>query len=283
MPSPSKPWRLGEDEEEAEEIPSGSEGTWPPPFGPGLPRTCLHLLLALAFVGPPTGISGMEKISYRKGISAFFLFLPDGANSDSDAPLRRTQRRAKVRDGSGGRDADDELDPEGADLCADGETMTICVPVDYMKFELPEEGERATHVSIGVDIKDIPKVNDKDFSITINAYFIVKWSDQRLIVAKRNRTAEAERRRWRERERERQRAAADSRKKKRRRKKKKKQKMIQQQQQERELRWRRPTPAPTSSSSSSSSSSTERPHTTMASRCGFRIFKSSIYWGTKNA
>ena len=35
--------------------------------------------------------------------------------------------------------------------------MRICIPEDYMKFELPREGE-ATHVSIGVDIKDIPKV-----------------------------------------------------------------------------------------------------------------------------
>ncbi len=67
-----------------------------------------------------------------------------------------------------------------AELCADGETLTICVPEDYMKFELPEEGEKATHVSIGVDVKDIPKVNDKDFSITMNAYFIVKWTDRRL-------------------------------------------------------------------------------------------------------
>ena len=41
----------------------------------------------------------------------------------------------------------------------------------------------------GVDIKDIPKVNDKDFSITLNAYFIVKWQDRRLIVEKRNRTS----------------------------------------------------------------------------------------------
>ena len=183
------------------------------------------------------------------------MFL-DGA--DSGVGRQRQQRRAKIRDGSGGRDADDELDPEGADLCADGETMTICVPVDYMKFELPEEGERATHVSIGVDIKDIPKVNDKDFSITINAYFIVKWRDQRLIVAKRNRTAEAERRRWRERQR------AEGRKKRRRKKK-----LMMQQQQEREQRRReqerrrRPTPTPTPFSSSTSSSTTER---TMASR-----------------
>merc|ERR1712018_560718 len=64
----------------------------------------------------------------------------------------------------------------------------ICVPEDYIKFELPEE-DRPTNVSIGVDIKDIPKVNDKDFSITLNAYFIVKWQDRRLIVERRNRTS----------------------------------------------------------------------------------------------
>mgnify|MGYP002044804375 FL=1 len=73
-------------------------------------------------------------------------------------------------------------------MCADGERTRICVPGDYVKFELPEE-DRATYVSIGVDIKDIPKVNDKDFSITMNAYFIVKWQDRRLIVEKRNRTS----------------------------------------------------------------------------------------------
>ena len=34
----------------------------------------------------------------------------------------------------------------------------------------------------GVDIKDIPKVSDRDFSVTLNAYFIVKWKDPRIIV-----------------------------------------------------------------------------------------------------
>ena len=76
----------------------------------------------------------------------------------------------------------------GKRFCADGERTRICVPADYIKFELPEH-ERATYVKVGVDIKDIPKVNDKDFSITMNAYFIVKWQDRRLIVEKRNRTS----------------------------------------------------------------------------------------------
>ena len=78
--------------------------------------------------------------------------------------------------------------PHRVKMCADGERTRICVPDDYIKFELPEE-DRPTNVSIGVDIKDIPKVNDKDFSITLNAYFIVKWQDRRLIVERRNRTS----------------------------------------------------------------------------------------------
>ena len=35
--------------------------------------------------------------------------------------------------------------------------MRICLPPDYMKFELPQD-ETTNVVSIGVDIKDIPKV-----------------------------------------------------------------------------------------------------------------------------
>ena len=37
------------------------------------------------------------------------------------------------------------------------EVMRICLPPDYMKFELPDD-ESSNIVSIGVDIKDIPKV-----------------------------------------------------------------------------------------------------------------------------
>ena len=40
-------------------------------------------------------------------------------------------------------------------------------------------------------ISPIFKVNDKDFSITLNAYFIVKWRDDRLIVMDRNRDGNA--------------------------------------------------------------------------------------------
>ena len=61
--------------------------------------------------------------------------------------------------------------------CMTGEAKTICLPKDYVKFELPPN--QPITVSIGIDIKDIPSVSDKDFSITLIAYFIVKWFDSR--------------------------------------------------------------------------------------------------------
>ena len=81
-----------------------------------------------------------------------------------------------------------EEEKENKNFCAVGETKRICIPKDYMKYELPTE-EGATDVWIGVDIKDIPKVDDKDFSITLNAYFIAKWFDERLEISLRNRTS----------------------------------------------------------------------------------------------
>ena len=58
-------------------------------------------------------------------------------------------------------------------LCSAGEFTRICIPEDYMKFELPSTTE-PTAVTIGVDIKDIPKVKDKDFSLfSSNLLFIM--------------------------------------------------------------------------------------------------------------
>ena len=59
----------------------------------------------------------------------------------------------------------------------------MCIPENYQKYDLPNM-TGPTFVTIGVDIKDIPKVSDQDFSITLNAYFNVKWRDPRLLVSK---------------------------------------------------------------------------------------------------
>merc|ERR1711953_1396764 len=39
-----------------------------------------------------------------------------------------------------------------------------------------------TEVNVGIDIKDIPKIADKEFSVTLNAFFVVRWKDERLVI-----------------------------------------------------------------------------------------------------
>ena len=63
-------------------------------------------------------------------------------------------------------------------VCAKGDA--ICIPANYSKFDLPDES--LTTVSVGIDIKDIPKIDDKEFSITLNAFFVVRWTDARMII-----------------------------------------------------------------------------------------------------
>ena len=63
-------------------------------------------------------------------------------------------------------------------VCAKGDA--ICIPSNYSKFDLPNED--LTTVNVGIDIKDIPKIDDKEFSITLNAFFVVRWTDARMII-----------------------------------------------------------------------------------------------------
>ena len=65
-----------------------------------------------------------------------------------------------------------------AKVCAKGQS--ICIPKNYTKFDLPND--TLTEVSIGIDIKDIPNINDKDFSVTLNAFFVVQWNDKRFVI-----------------------------------------------------------------------------------------------------
>ena len=76
--------------------------------------------------------------------------------------------------------------------------ISISIPHGYSKNSLPNKTQ--THINIGkhslhkshcdpfpclppgIDIKDIPNVNDHDFSITINGFFLVRWFDHRLII-----------------------------------------------------------------------------------------------------
>ena len=62
-------------------------------------------------------------------------------------------------------------------LCAN--RNALCIPSNYSKFELPQEN--ANIIRIGVDIKDITKIDEKESTITMTGYFIVKWIDNRII------------------------------------------------------------------------------------------------------
>jgi len=71
------------------------------------------------------------------------------------------------------------LHPARTGDCYKGGEHMICLPDNYQKYDLPLHQD-AVRVYIEVHIKDIPKVSDQDFSITLDAYFNVKWEDRRL-------------------------------------------------------------------------------------------------------
>jgi hypothetical protein len=43
-------------------------------------------------------------------------------------------------------------------------------------------GGHAMNVSIGFDNFEILKIDDRDFTVEINAYLIVKWKEPRVII-----------------------------------------------------------------------------------------------------
>ena len=60
---------------------------------------------------------------------------------------------------------------------------SVCIPTNYSKYDLPKS-EDLTAVSLGVDIIDIPKIDDNDFIISVDAYLSIQWIDPRLIIDK---------------------------------------------------------------------------------------------------
>ena len=83
----------------------------------------------------------------------------------------------------------DKLCKPAADAVSEDATLSfsklnrfkiINILQDYSKFDLPNETQ--TVVNVGIDIKDIPKIADKEFSVTLNAFFVVRWKDERLVI-----------------------------------------------------------------------------------------------------
>ena len=63
-------------------------------------------------------------------------------------------------------------------LCAN--RNALCIPSNYSKFELPD-ANRPNTIKIGMDIKDITKIDEKESTITMTGYFIAKWIDNRIL------------------------------------------------------------------------------------------------------
>ena len=57
---------------------------------------------------------------------------------------------------------------------------SICIPMNYSKFDLPHDDYQTT-IELGIDVNDIPKIDDHDFSVTLSVYINVFWKDPRLI------------------------------------------------------------------------------------------------------
>ena len=55
-----------------------------------------------------------------------------------------------------------------------------CLPDAYSKFDLPTTGVVVIYVTI--DIDEVLRINDKDYSITFSCYFNVKWTDPRIHI-----------------------------------------------------------------------------------------------------
>merc|ERR1719210_1908263 len=68
-------------------------------------------------------------------------------------------------------------------MCSAGISKQICLPDDYSKFELPI-AEGVNNISISIEIDEVLRINDKDYSITFATYFNVEWTEHRLKVTK---------------------------------------------------------------------------------------------------
>ena len=57
----------------------------------------------------------------------------------------------------------------------------MCLLDDYSKFELPNT-EGVNDIDISIEIDEVLRINDKDYSITFATYFNVEWTEKRLFV-----------------------------------------------------------------------------------------------------
>ena len=70
---------------------------------------------------------------------------------------------------------------KGGFKCSAGISKHKCLKDDYSKSNLPKtEGDNVIYV--GLDIDEVLKIDDKDYSITFSTYLYVEWFENRLYI-----------------------------------------------------------------------------------------------------
>ena len=63
--------------------------------------------------------------------------------------------------------------------CGDKNELPACLPKSYSKFELPNK-KSVNRMKVTIDIIEVLRINDKDYSITFACYFNVMWMEKRI-------------------------------------------------------------------------------------------------------
>lgn len=63
--------------------------------------------------------------------------------------------------------------------CNNDKPVPVCLPKEYSKFELPTKGG-LNIIRVTIEISEVLRINDKDYSITFACYFNVQWLEKRI-------------------------------------------------------------------------------------------------------
>ena len=67
---------------------------------------------------------------------------------------------------------------KGGFRCNSEKRAPACLPKEYSKFDLPMK--ESNKISVTIDISEVLRINDKDYSITFACYFNVEWEERRI-------------------------------------------------------------------------------------------------------
>ena len=69
---------------------------------------------------------------------------------------------------------------KGGFRCNSDKKTPACLPKEYSKFDLPLK--EANKIGVTIDISEVLRINDKDYSITFACYFNVQWKEKRIYL-----------------------------------------------------------------------------------------------------